>query len=223
MDMMISRLKKLNPGVEFYSVFDPEFGPYGRVLACSADGEFRSAFERQPIPGEGNHYEASVAELEQTAFIRGIRRSVFGDMDIQAGYCNGRGHMMNALEYHKCSEVNFSSTGLVLLLALPGQLHGGRLDSSCVAGFYLPPLVAAEIFPLVLHFAPCRTSPGGFNCLVVLERGVNSPVEPPAPSAEGEERLLRMRGKWLTCHPDSPQAALGAFVGISGDNIDLHI
>ena len=32
-----------------------------------------------------------------------------------------------------------------------------------------------------------------------------------------------MRGKWLTCHPDSPQAAKGAFAGITGENIRLTL
>lgn len=220
---ILSKLNELNPGVKIFSVYDPEFEPYGRVLTDSVGKEFCGIFEKQPIPEEGNHYEASVAELEQTEFINNIRHCVFGDMDIQAGYCNGHGHKLNALEYHKCSEVNFSSTGLVLLLALPGQLHDGRLNSSDVKGFYLPPLTPVEIFPLVLHFAPCRTASNGFNCLVVLERGVNSPAEKVDTSAEGEEKLLWMRGKWLTCHPESPQARLGAFIGISGENIDLNI
>lgn len=219
----VERLRELNPGLEIYSVFDSRFRPYGRLLPAVEDTEFRRAFAAQPIPEQGNRYAASVPELEETAFIRGLRRSVFGEMDIEAGYCNGRGHMLNALEYHKCSEVNFSTTGLVLLLALPGCMDDGRLDSSSVCGFYLPPDTVVEIFPLVLHFAPCRVSDDGFNCLVVLERGVNSPSEHVDISAPGEEKLFWMRGKWLTCHPDSPQARKGAFAGISGTNIDLKI
>ena len=74
----------------------------------------------------------------------------------------------------------------------------------------------------MLHFAPCRVSDDGFRCLVALERGVNSPIDLPA-GAAGEDRLLWMRGKWMTCHPDSPQAEKGAFVGITGENLTLKI
>ena len=109
-------------------------------------------------------------------------------MEIQAGTCNGHGHKLNALEYHKCSEVNLSSRGLVLLLALPSQLHDGHMDSRDVVGFYLPPAVAVEICPLVLHFAPCRVTEDGFDCLVVLQKGTNAPLERAEPSASGEEK-----------------------------------
>lgn len=32
-----------------------------------------------------------------------------------------------------------------------------------------------------------------------------------------------MKNKWMICHPDSPQAAKGAYVGITGVNLTLHI
>ena len=118
---------------------------------------------------------------------------------------------------------NFSTTGLVLLLALPEQLDDGRLDSADVVGFYLPPMVPVEIYPRVLHFAPCRVKEEGFNCLVVLEKGVNSPLERVDTAAPGEEKMLWMRGKWMLCHPDSPQKQKGAYVGITGENLKLAI
>ena len=152
-----------------------------------------------------------------------MKRVVFGDMPIEAGFCNGRGYQLNAMEYHKCSEVNFTTTGLVLLLALPEQLDDGKLDSADVVGFYLPAGVLVEIFPLVLHFAPCRISEDGFRCLVILEKGTNEALPSVNTAAEGEEKLLWMRNKWLTCHPDSPQQKNGAYVGISGENLALQI
>ena len=144
-------------------------------------------------------------------------------MELEAGYCNGNGFTLNAMEYHKCSEVNFTTTGLVLLLALPEQLKDGHLESSDVVGFYLPPFVPVEIYPLVMHFAPCRISDEGFRCLVVLEKGTNEALDRVDTSASGEEKLLWMRNKWMTCHPDSPQAEKGAFQGIHGENLTLKI
>ena len=40
---------------------------------------------------------------------------------------------------------------------------------------------------------------------------------------EGEEKMLWMRNKWLTCHSDSPQQKNGAYVGICGENLTLKI
>lgn len=222
MDAMMKTLRQKNPELKLYSVLDPEFRRYGRVLNAET-GELAAAMAATEIPEEGNCYKASVPALEAVPLMKSLRRTVFGEMEIQAGYCNGRGYKLNAMEYHKCSEINFSTTGLVLLLALPEQLDDGRLDSADAAGFYLPAGALVEIFPLVMHFAPCRISESGFNCLVVLEKGTNEVLPVVDTSAPGEEKLLWMRNKWMTCHPDSPQKEKGAFVGISGENIALAI
>lgn len=219
---ILELLREKNPGLPLYSVEDAAFAPYGRVLG-GADAELSKAMAETELPEEGNLYRASVPELEAVPLMAGIRRAAFGEMDIQAGFCNGRGYTLNALEYHKCSEVNYSTTGLVLLLALPCDLEGDSLDSARVKGFYLPPEILVEIRPRVLHFAPCRVREDGFNCLVVLEKGVNAPLDRVDPTAPGEEKLLWMRGKWLLCHPDSPQARKGAFVGIRGENLSLKL
>ena len=218
---MLETLRSANPNLPLYSVFDLEFARYGRVLPCPDSATLSEALEATPIPETGNRYEASVASLEALPIMQTLRDTVYGGMEIQAGFCNGNGNRLNAEEYHKCSEVNYSTTGLVLLLALPDDLQDWQLDSARVVGFYLPPEVLVEIHPRVLHFAPCRVSEAGFRCLVVLERGTNAPVELPGASAEGEERLLWMQNKWLLCHPDSPQAAKGAFVGIRGENLTV--
>ncbi len=220
---MLDFLREKNPQLPLFDVSSPEFAPYGRLLDALDCSQLRTKMEELPIPESGNCYVASDGGLESLPQAEKIRRLVFGDMDIQCGYCNGSGYTLNALEYHKCSEVNYSSTGLVLLLALPDDIERGRLDSRKVKGFYLPPDTPVEIFPRVLHFAPCRVDRRGFNCLVVLERGVNSPLDYREKNARGEEALLWFRGKWLICHPDSPQAEKGAFQAISGENIQLHI
>ena len=216
-------LRKANPDLPLYAVTDPDFAPYGRVLSLPGEDAFFTAFSQTPVPEEGNRYLASLPALEECEAVRSAAIGVFGGMPVQAGFCNGRGFRLNALEYHKCSELNASDTGLVLLLALPGQCRDGILDSADVKGFYLPPRVFVEIFPRVLHFAPCRVRKDGFRCLVVLERGVNEALPSVNTSASGEEKLLWMRGKWLTCHPDSPQAEKGAFPGIRGRNLSLNL
>ncbi len=218
---VLERLKKKNPGLPLFSVHDPAFAPYGRVLPIHDPASLRAALEKTAIPQEGNSYTASHPALEAAPDVKRLRDTVYGGMAIQAGCCNGQGFTLNAEEYHKCSEVNYTATGLVLLLALPGDLRDRKLDAASVVGFYLPPETMVEIYPLVLHFAPCRVRPEGFNCLVVLTEGTNAPLNKVDPSAPGEEGLLWMKNKWLLCHPDSPQAQKGAFVGITGENLTL--
>lgn len=150
---MLEALRKANPHLPLYAVTDPAFAPYGKVLSGDTS-ELYDALRQTDIPAEGNCYVASDAGLEAVDVIAHWQRTVYGAMAVQAGYCNGNGNRLNAMEYHKSSEVNFSDTGLVLLLALQSDLNGGRLRSADVKGFYLPPRAAVEIRPEVLHFAP---------------------------------------------------------------------
>ena len=220
---LLEQLQKKNPGLPLFCVTDPAFAPYGQILPCADPSALSRAMEKTGIPERGNRYVASDPALEALDAVGTVGKTVFGGMPVQAGFCNGRGYTLNAEEYHKCSEVNFTTTGLVLLLALPDDVHARTLDAKDVKGFYLPPETLVEIYPRVLHFAPCRISDGGFNCLVVLERGTNAPLEAVDAAAPGEAGLLWMQNKWLLCHPDSPQAEKGAFVGIRGENLTLSI
>ena len=209
---ILKDLAAKNPGLPLYDVHDAAFAPYGRVLSLGDTSALHEAMLASPIPESGNRYVASDGALMALNETERIKTSVFGGMPVQAGYCNGHGFTLNAEEYHRCSEVNYTTTGLVLLLALPEDVVSRTLDSRRVVGFYLPPDTPVEIYPRVPHFAPCRISAGGFNCLVVVDT-----------SLPGEDGLLWMRNKWLLCHADSPQAEKGAFVGIEGENIALNI
>ena len=205
-----------------HEITEPLFSSYGRILSLGDTSELFKTLESMPIPDNGNCYEASVQCLNSCSIMQTVGSVVFGELPIQCGYCNGNGHRLNALEYHKCSEVNYTTTGMVLLLGLPSQLNDGFIDSSDLVAFRVPPDVLIEIFPLVLHFAPCRVDSNGFRCLVVLLQGTNLALDGECTYTKGEGKLLWMKNKWLTCHPDSPQAANGAFAGITGINIDIE-
>ena len=220
---VLEKLRKKNPNLPLFSVHDPAFAPYGRVLPIRDPDSLRAAMAQTRIPETGNSYVASDPILEATPDVRSLGDTVYGGMAVQAGCCNGRGFTLNAEEYHKCSEVNYSTTGLVLLLALPSDIRDRKLDASSVVGFYLPPETLVEIHPLVLHFAPCRVKAEGFNCLVVLTRGTNAPLDHVDIHVPGEAGLLWMKNKWLLCHKDSPQAQKGAYIGITGQNLTLSL
>ena len=220
---LLEELRAANPDLPLHSVEDPCFAPYGRILKLAEGGALLKALHETPVPESGNAYLASCEALEACAAVRTLQERTFGGMPVEAGYCNGRGSSLNALEYHKCSEINASDGGLVLLLARPDDLRDGTVESRDIVGFYLPPHVFVEIYPRVLHFAPCRISEEGFRCLVVLEKGTNDALPALPKDAEGEDKLLWMRNKWLICHPDSPQAAKGAWQGIRGRNWQLEL
>ena len=125
---MLERLKELNPEIEFYSVNDPEFLEYGCVIEGQDVSEMTAAALSIPMPEEGTAYRPTIDVLEKTALAEYIRRNSFGDMPAQMGMVWGHNDTMNAMEYHKSSEVNLAVTDIVLLLAHVWDIKDGKLD-----------------------------------------------------------------------------------------------
>ncbi len=216
---MIERLRELNPNLKILNCTDALFERYGRTLVLSDSAPVVSFLDAQSISGEGVEYRASLAELEALPAIGFLRTVVFGGLGIQAGVCAGRNSRMNAMEWHKSSEVVIAGTDLLLFLGLQSDLCERRFDASRAYVFYLPRGTAVELFPFVLHFAPVQADAGGFRAAIVLPTGTNLQLD------DGErttaDPLLRARNKWLVAHAESRPAAEGAYVGIAGDNPEI--
>lgn len=71
--------------------------------------------EHTPLP-EDVIYVPSVEELEAVPEAKTFSERVFGGLPIQIGYCNGNNHKLNAVEYHRNSEINIAVTDMILLL-----------------------------------------------------------------------------------------------------------
>ena len=56
--------------------------------------------------------------------------------------------------------------------------------------------------------------------MIVLPRGTNT-EKPQLTDTAPENRLLWAQNKWLLAHPDSAEAAAGAWIGLTGENITL--
>ncbi|MCU0843379.1 MAG: DUF4867 family protein [Spirochaetes bacterium] len=218
---MIDRLRALNPDVRILRCTDPDFERFGRIvpgLAISSFTEFLDAF---PVPVDGVEYRAGVPELEGMPLAAEIRDRVFGGLAIQAGTCTGRNGRMNAMEWHKSSEVIVAGTDLLLFLGLLSDYRDGSFPPLRASAFFLPRGTVVELYPLVLHFAPINTDVSGFRAVIVLPVGTNLPLE--AKASAGADRLLFARNKWLIAHADSKPARGGACVGIHGDNPEIRI
>lgn len=219
---MYNKIVRKNPGLSVYPVTDMRFRRYGRVVAEYDFTPWIEAVNTLEIPAEGNVYVADDRQLLSGALRDRVQARLYAGMPIQAGYCNGNGNSLNALEYHKTPELDIAVTDLVLLLADVRDITGNTLDAGAVEAFYLPAGAACELNGTTLHFAPCKVADSGFKSIVVLPEGTNTPLEPVAEPACEEDRLLWMKGKWLIAHRDSVPAAKGAYVGIRGENIRVN-
>lgn len=207
--------------MKIYNVTDPEFKAYGKVLeGYDTTSLLKALDEKTPLP-DGVEYVMSVAALEYTDAFGKLQNNAYGGMPIQIGYCNGHNTKLNCLEYHRDSELNIGSTDFILLLATMDDIVDGKLDTSKVKAFYAKAGQVVEVYEKTLHYAPCSAKKGaGFKVVIVLPKGTNGAVPSLTPLNE-EDKWLTACNKWLLAHADADEAQDGAYVGLTGENIDI--
>ena len=207
--------------MKIYSIHDPEFAPYGKVLSgYDTEALLKTLDGVTPLP-EGVEYVPSQPELEALPIAEQLASNAYGGMPIQLGWCNGHNTRLNCLEYHRDSELNCGTADFILLVARADEIAGGKLDTEKVKAFLAPAGELVEVYATTLHYAPCSARAGaGFKVLIVLPLGTNE-AGPEILPLNSEDRMLWARNKWLLAHPDSSEAAAGAYVGLTGENIDI--
>ena len=204
------------------SVNDKEFITFGRVLDLDVTA-FAKAINAHPAIPQGQVvYEPSVAEFESLPLFEELAAKVYGEMPIEFGYCSGWNEKLNAVEYHRSSEIDIAATDMILMLGCQQDIDykSNTYDTGNIECFFVPAGTAVELYATTLHYAPCSVAGKEFRCGVVSPKGTNETLQKPADS-KGENRLLFAVNKWLIAHKDSGLEADGAFIGLNGKNISL--
>ena len=201
------------------SVNSQEFKAYGKVIDNVDLAPLVEELKKTPVP-EGVVYEPSVKELEATETFKQLTEVTYGCMPIQIGYCNGHNSLLNALEYHRDSEINVAAKDAILLLGLRSEIEDDyTFDTAKIKAFFLPAGSAVEVYATSLHYAPCGVAGYGFQVAIVLPKGTNYPL-PEKITAEGEDRLMTAVNKWLIGHPEGGLEE-GTFLGLKGENLSV--
>lgn len=188
---------------------------YGYFLNIDTSDIVSYLHNKSNFPKENNLYVRDEECFHDANGIEAIKESVFGNGDIEVGYCNGYNHKLNCLEYHACPEVDIAGDDQILLLALKKDIVDGVLDSKKVKAFYLKKGQALVLYPYTLHFSPCRIEENGFHCAIILSDKTNMDLE-----KKPEDKMLWKVNKWLLAMDGTIQANAGAYIGIKGENID---
>ena len=214
---MLEILKKKNPGLEVYSVYDEEFKSFGRVIENIDTTEIINVGEKIPMPETGVRYVPSEEEFEKLPIAEEVQKELFGTLPAQLGYCHGHSSFLNATEWHTSSEINIAITPIVLIVGHRWEIENDTIDSSRFRAFYLPKGVAIECFATTLHYCPCQVSDEGFGCAVGLPEATNTALENVT-----EDKLISARNKWIICH-EKNQSAIerGITPGITGVNFEI--
>lgn len=206
--------------MEIKKVTDPSFRKYGRVVQGIDFAELVNVIkEKTPLP-EGVAYEPSIRELEETAVAKELKRKTYGELPIQVGYCNGHNYKLNAVEYHRNSEINVAATDAVLLVGMQQDITDDfTYETAKMEAFLVEAGTAVELYATTLHYAPCSADEGGFKVGIVLPAGTNYPLKE---SHEGwEDSLITAQNKWLIGHEDGGLDD-GAHIGLIGKNLDVR-
>ena len=200
------------------NVADDAFRRYGKVLEGYDFTELLKEMKHTPVP-EDVTYVPSVEEMEALPVAKELQNKGYGGLPIEIGYCNGHNKKLNGLEYHRSSEINVAVTDLVLLIGHQQDVEKDfTYDTSKVEAFLVPAGTAIEVYATTLHYAPCHVNESGFQCVVVLPKGTNTELTFEK-VAEGEDKLLTAKNKWLIGHEEADIE--GAFNGLKGENVGI--
>lgn len=180
-------------------VTDASFGKYGRVLQEYDTSGIVKEMKHTPMPKDVL-YLPSDENLEQLPIAKELKEKGFGGLEIQIGFCNGYNEDKEAVEYHRCSEINIAATDLILWLGRQEDVkEDWTYDFDKLEPFFVPAGTAVEIYATTLHYAPCSYEKEGFRCTVVLPKGTNEAIDFSV-IKEGEMKLLTAKNKWLLEH-----------------------
>ena len=202
--------------MEIKKITDKAFRKYGAVIEGMDLSELLAWAKTTPAPDDVV-YEPSIPEAEALPICEDLSRQVYGEMPIQIGYCNGKNHKNDTLEYHRGEELDVAVTDLIVVLGSRKDMDSLlSFDLANAEAFFVPAGTAIMLYSDTLHYAPCSAGDGVFQCVIVLPRGTNYPSEKENIRKTAEDELLCMKNKWVLTHPDSGEPF---YPGLKGEII----
>ncbi|MBQ3443944.1 MAG: DUF4867 family protein [Selenomonadaceae bacterium] len=202
------------------NIYSENFRQYGRVLDLDVADFVKKILERPKAPYGQVVYEPSIEEFEALPLFAKITVQIYGGMYLEFGHCSGFNNKLNALEYHRSSEINIAATDLILMLGRQQDIDYKNFsyDTNKIEIFFVPAGTAVELYATTLHYAPCSVNGKEFRCGVILPFGTNSDLLISI-NHEGENKLLFAVNKWLIAHEES--GIDGAWIGLRGKNLTV--
>ncbi|MDR1421087.1 MAG: DUF4867 family protein [Treponema sp.] len=216
---LLEELRRLNTHIVINTVESGKFARYGVLHKAKFPGLIETSLEAFPVSLPGDGYIRSLDALEIHPEAATLRNEILGQMDGEIGVCWGHNHYMNGLEWHNCTEVTIAASPLVVMLGDLRDMENGRLDSYKVEAFFVEAGQVIEIYSTTMHLAPCEVREG-FNCLVILPRGTNYPLDA---AAEKHDPALHSRNKWMVAHEENKKMIeYGSPPAIYGPNWEIR-
>ena len=202
--------------MKIYSIFDKKFTKYGQVINCTFEKKLNNIYEKLEKNQKGVRYLPKVDEFYSKKVVN-FFKEYLGELEIQIGICDGYNNILNALEWHKTSEVNFAFTDMILLLGDARDFKKGYYDTKKLKAFEVKKGQCFEMYANTLHFCPMAKNNQFFSNLIVLNKDTNTLLE-----EKTQVKELVKKNKWLVCHPDCTEyVKAGKIIGLKGKNINI--
>jgi len=134
---------------------------------------------------------------------------------MQIGYCNGKNKKLNALEFHKSSEIIVAGTDLILILGKISDIQDNTYDTSKVEVFKMLAGEVVEIYATTLHYCPISIGDECFSAAILLPKHTNDNLLQPVGG-------MAARNKWLYGHEESFDLNSNELAGrLIGENIEI--
>lgn len=206
-------------GIKIRKITDSSFRKYGRVLTKEYNLKDLIEVMEETVCPEEVVYVPSYSKAESLTVMKVMTDSAYGGLPIQIGYCNGHNQYLNAVEYHKSSEIDIACSDLILLLGLEADItEEFTYHSENIEAFLVPKGEMVELYGTTLHYAPCGVEGAGFRCVIILPKGTNLEIAN-KPTGAIEDNYLTAQNKWLIAHEKAQ--IQGAINGIIGSNIKV--
>ena len=188
--------------MEIQKVTDISFQKYGKLVREMDCSKLLKEMKHTPMPNDVT-YVPSMKRLEDLEVAEEFQNHMYGGLPIQIGYCNGHNETLNAVEYHRCSEIDVAVDDIILLLGRQQDIKEDfTYDTSLMEAFYVPAGTAVELYATTLHYAPCGVNGNGFRCVIILPRDTNTEITFPL-AGKDEDILMAAKNKWLIAHEEA--------------------
>lgn len=127
---MLEKLKKLNPDIEIFDVTSEEFTTFGRIIKGMDVTEIITEAKKIEMIGNDSNYKPSVEAFEKLNIAGEIKIKLFGESEIQVGYCWGYNSIFGATEWHTSSEINIAVTDLLIIVGHVWDVKDNTIDTS---------------------------------------------------------------------------------------------
>ncbi len=189
--------------MKIFDITSDRFRKYGSIVQGYDFSGLLEAMKNIPVSDEVV-YVASDENLERLPVFKEFQNGFFGGMPIELGYCMGHNQALNALEYHRGSEVNVAVTDYIVMLGWQQDIREDHTyDTSLVEFFYIPAGTAVEFYGTTLHYCACHVQEEGYCHAPFLQRGTNCALEGTAEVKTAEDALMAAKNKWMLVHEES--------------------